>query len=102
MAANAGRNRNCDYAAIPHTAAVTLAARTAEEAYWTVSGKALDMAGNSSTVASHTFAYDNVAARATAPAAPGAVTAGKPFQGATVPERRSVDPGLLRDDELRR
>ena len=84
VAADAGRNRNCTYIATENTStAVTLAARTGEQAYWTVSGQALDMAGNSSTMVSHTFAYDNVAARATDPAAPGAVTAGKPFQGAT-------------------
>ena len=84
VADGAARNRNCSYvAAATLTTPVTVAARTAEEAYWTVSGQARDMAGNSSTVVSHTFAYDNVVARATAPAAPGAVTAGKPFQGAT-------------------
>ena len=84
VATDAARNRRCTYIALTTgTTAVTLAARTGEQAYWTISGQAHDKAGNSSTVVSHTVAYDNVAARATAPAAPGAVTAGKPFQGAT-------------------
>ena len=84
VAADAARNTRCTYrAAETITTAVTVAARTGEEAYWTVSGQAKDQAGNSSTVASHTFVYDNVIARATDPAAPGVVTAGEPFQGAT-------------------
>ena len=82
VAAAAGRNRNCSYKAISDTN-VNVEARTGEEAYWTISGQAHDKAGNSSTVASHTFAYDNMPARATPPAVPGAVTAGMPFQGAT-------------------
>ena len=84
VADDAARNRNCSYIATDAiTTTVSVADRTNEQAYWTVSGRAHDQAGNNSTVVSHTFAYDNVAAQATPPAAPGVVTAGKPFQGAT-------------------
>ena len=77
-------DKDCDYTVAANTGTtVTPTARTGEQAYWTVSGKTQDKAGNSSTVASHTFAYDNVNAQATAPAVPGVVAAGKPFQGAT-------------------
>ena len=52
-------------------------------AYYTVSGMAKDQAGNTSASVSHTFVYDNDVATATAPAVPGVIAAGKPFQGAT-------------------
>ena len=90
VATDAAADKDCEYTAIPvtsGTAAVTLTERpatpVAEEAFWTVSGMAQDQAGNSSTVVSHAFAYDRGGARATAPAVPGIVAAGKPFVGAT-------------------
>ena len=86
VATDAAADKDCEYTSITvenGTAAVSLTARTAEQAFWTVSGMAQDQAGNSSTAVSHTFAYDQVGATPTPPAVPGVVAAGKPFQGAT-------------------
>ena len=55
---------------------------TASHAYYTLSGAALDQAGNHSMVASHTFVFDKAAATATVPAAP-AVEAGEIFEVAS-------------------
>ena len=49
-------------------------------AYYTLSGAALDQAGNVSTIESHTFVFDNTQATATAPATPGSLEAGESFQ----------------------
>ena len=81
VAVGAAADDDCEYTAIT-TEVVTVAARTNEEAYWTVSGMAQDQAGNSSDAVSHTFVYDNVLATATAPAVPAVIEAGKPFDGA--------------------
>ena len=51
-------------------------------AYYTVSGRALDKAGNYSMVASHTFVFDDAIATATPPAAP-RIDAGDSFQVAS-------------------
>ena len=81
MATDAAADDDCEYTAI-NTEDVSVLARMDEEAYWTVSGMAQDQAGNSSDAVSHTFVYDNVAATATAPAVPGVIEGGKPFDGA--------------------
>ena len=102
VATDAAVDKDCDYTVrTTITDNVILTARTSEQAYWTVSGKTQDKAGNSSTVASHTFAYDNVPATATMPAVPGRRRGRQALPGRHLPERRPVDPGLLRDDELR-
>ena len=74
-------DKDCDYVDIDGDA-VTFGA-TASVAYYTVSGMAKDLAGNTSASVSHTFVYDNDVATATAPAVPGVIAAGKPFQSAT-------------------
>ena len=51
-------------------------------AYYTLSGAALDQAGNVSTIESHTFVFDADIATATAPAAP-RIDAGESFQVAS-------------------
>ena len=61
---------------------INLAAGAAD-AYYTVSATAQDKAGNSSDAVSHTFVYDATEPTATAPAVPGIVAAGAPFEGAT-------------------
>ncbi len=52
-------------------------------AYYTLSGSAQDQAGNSSDAISHTFVFDRDVATATAPAIPGIIEAGEPFDGAS-------------------
>ncbi|MDE2751441.1 MAG: Ig-like domain-containing protein, partial [Gemmatimonadota bacterium] len=53
----------------------------ASNAYYTVSGRSRDKAGNYSAMASHTFVFDTGSpATATAPAAPGSIDAGEVFQ----------------------
>ena len=61
---------------------VTLQAGVAG-AFYTLSGMAQDQAGNRSAAISHTFVYDADIATATAPAVPGVIEAGKPFDGAS-------------------
>ena len=84
VAADAAVDRDCDSTSISDTD-VTLADGVGV-AYYTLSGTAQDQAGNRSTTISHTFVYDGgtgAAARATAPAIPGAIEAGEPFSGAS-------------------
>ena len=76
-----GADKDCGYVAIVGDQ-VTFG-DSASVAYYTVSGMAKDQAGNTSASVSHTFVHDGVSATATAPAIPGVIAAGKPFQGAT-------------------
>ena len=66
-------------------------------AYYTVSGRARDKAGNYSAMASHTFVFDDVTATATVPAAPGVARSRRSLPDCLLPERRPVDSGLLCD-----
>ena len=52
-------------------------------AYYTLTGSAVDQAGNFAAPASHTFVFDATVATATAPAAPGSLEAGESFQVAS-------------------
>ena len=70
-----------DPSALADGTAVTFAATPApSHAYYTLSGAALDQAGNVSPIETHTFVFDATPATATAPAAPGALEAGESFQ----------------------
>ena len=80
-AVGTGADKDCDYVAIVGDQ-VTFG-DSASVAYYTVSGMAKDHAGNTSASVSHTFVHDSDVATATAPAIPGVIAAGKPFQGAT-------------------
>jgi hypothetical protein len=80
-AVGTGADKDCGYVDIDGDQ-VTFG-DSASVAYYTVSGMAKDQAGNTSASVSHTFVYDNDVATATAPAVPGIIAAGKPFQGAT-------------------
>ena len=76
-------DKDCDYVDIDGDQVTFEGAASAAAAYYTVSGMAKDQAGNTSASVSHTFVYDTDVATATAPAVPGVIAAGKPFQGAT-------------------
>ena len=80
-AVGTGADKDCGYVDIDGDQ-VTFG-DSASVAYYTVSGMAKDQAGNTSASVSHTFVYDTDVATATAPAVPGVIAAGKPFQGAT-------------------
>ena len=77
-AVGTGADKDCGYVDIDGDQ-VTFG-DSASVAYYTVSGMAKDQAGNTSASVSHTFVYDNDVATATAPAVPGVIAAGKPFQ----------------------
>ena len=53
---------------------------TALHAYYTLTGSAVDQAGNFAMPVSHTFAFDQAPATATPPAAPGSLEAGESFE----------------------
>ena len=65
--------------ALPNNTAITFA-DPSPNAYYTLSGAALDQAGNVSMIETHTFVFDATPSTATAPAAPGALEAGEAFQ----------------------
>ena len=70
-----------DPTALADNVAITFGTTPAtSHAYYTLSGAALDQAGNVSTIESHTFVFDATVATATAPAAPGSLEAGESFQ----------------------
>ena len=81
VAPDAAVDGACDTTAVTD-GDVTLLADVAA-AYYTLSGSAQDQAGNSSDAISHTFVYDSEVATATAPAIPGIIEAGEPFDGAS-------------------
>ena len=78
-----GDDESCtaDPTGLPDGTAITFGTTPAtSHAYYTLSGAALDQAGNVSTTESHTFVFDAMVATATAPAAPGSLEAGESFQ----------------------
>ena len=81
VASDAAVDGACDTTAITD-GDVTLQTGVAA-AYYTLSGSAQDQAGNSSDAISHTFVHDRDVAEATAPAIPGIIEAGEPFDGAS-------------------
>ena len=73
-----------DPSALADGTAITFGTTPAtSHAYYTLSGTALDQAGNHSMIASHTFVFDATVATATQPAAPGSLEAGESFQVAS-------------------
>ena len=78
-----GDDESCtaDPTALPDGTAITFQTTPAtSHAYYTLSGSAVDQAGNFAIPASHTFVFDATVATATAPAAPGSLEAGESFQ----------------------
>ena len=78
-----GDDESCtaDPAALADGTAITFGTDPAtSHAYYTLSGSAVDQAGNLATPVSHTFVFDATVATATAPAAPGSLEAGESFQ----------------------
>ena len=73
---------DCEYMVITDDD-VNFEADSLSVAYYTVGAMAKDKAGNTSSPVSHTLVYDIPGASATAPAVPGVVAAGKPFQGSS-------------------
>ena len=78
-----GDDESCtaDPTALADGTAITFGTDPAtSHAYYTLTGSAVDQAGNFATPASHTFVFDATVATATAPAAPGSLEAGESFQ----------------------
>ena len=78
-----GDDESCtaDPTALPDGTAITFQTTPAtSHAYYTLSGSAVDQAGNFATPVSHTFVFDATVATATAPAAPGSLEAGESFE----------------------
>ena len=78
-----GDDESCtaDPTALPDGTAITFQTSPAtSHAYYTLSGSAVDQAGNFAIPASHTFVFDATAATATTPAAPGSIDSGEVFQ----------------------